>query len=97
MLGDKIKQARKEAGLTRNKFAELTGVSQQQVFEWERNNSNPKLERIEVIARVTDKPASWFFDENPPDKPLTRADLDEIKELLHEIKDIIAPKKPNKL
>ncbi|MCL5037761.1 MAG: helix-turn-helix domain-containing protein [Chloroflexi bacterium] len=92
MIGDKIKQARTEAKLTRERFAEMVGVSSQQVFEWERNKNSPKLERIEAIARAAGKPASWFFGGKPPDMPLTRADLDEIKELLLEIKDIVAPK-----
>lgn len=40
-LGDKIKQARKEAGLSQVKLARLIGTSQQSIIAWEKGVRKP--------------------------------------------------------
>ena len=44
--GEKIKIARKKAGLTQRELGEKLGVSQSAVGQFEMDRSNPKLETL---------------------------------------------------
>lgn len=48
--GDKIKDARKAAGMTQKQLAEALGVSETYISQYERNARNPKLTTLFRIA-----------------------------------------------
>ena len=48
--GQRIKAARKAAGLTQADLANKVGVPYQSIGQWERDERNPKLETLERIA-----------------------------------------------
>ena len=50
MLGNRIKELRKQHGLTQNEFANMFDVSFQAVSNWERGIAPPDLENICRIA-----------------------------------------------
>ena len=50
--GEKIKQFRKQAGLTQDKFATDVGVHYQTVSKWERNLVNPDISQYDVIVKT---------------------------------------------
>lgn len=50
MIGDKIKQIRKQAGLTQKELAEQLGTTQQNLAQYENGKRRPKIETIEKIA-----------------------------------------------
>ena len=62
--GEKIKIARKKAGLTQRELGEKLGVSQSAVGQFERDRSNPKLETLEKIASALKTPISELLDNN---------------------------------
>ncbi len=50
-VGENIKQARKEKGITQKELGiMLGGISQQQIGQWETGKANPKFETIKKIA-----------------------------------------------
>ncbi len=49
-VGEKIKQARKKAGLTQKKLGEKLGVSAAMVAQYEKGVRNPKWETLRSIA-----------------------------------------------
>lgn len=51
-LGEKIKNARLQKGLSQRQVAEQLGVSQPSYFEWERGDSVPNWARMKSIAKV---------------------------------------------
>lgn len=51
-VGEKIKTARTEKGLSQRKMAELLGVSQPAYLEWEHGDSVPNWARMKSIAKV---------------------------------------------
>ncbi len=51
-VGKNIKEARLANGLTREQFAELTGVSTKMVYNWEEGLNYPTLERFVLICDV---------------------------------------------
>ncbi len=65
-LGDRIKVAREHLGLSQLQLAEKVGVSQPTVFEWEKNESQPKRFRVERIAKALGKTTEWLERGNTP-------------------------------
>ncbi len=51
-LGERIKNCRKNAGLSQDKLAELVGVSRQAVAKWEAGQSAPSTENLFRLAEV---------------------------------------------
>lgn len=49
-IGERIRKARKEAGLTQAQLAEILGISYVGVSQWESGKRNPKFETLEKIA-----------------------------------------------
>ena len=47
-----FKNARKTAGLTQAKAAELLGVSDATISQWENGETNPKTSRLAKVAEV---------------------------------------------
>lgn len=48
--GDKIKTARKQAGLTQKELGQRMGVKPQTVAQWENGLRKPKIETVQKIA-----------------------------------------------
>ena len=51
-IGQRIKQARKAAGITQEQLADRLGISFQSVSQWERDKRSPKKETIDKIANA---------------------------------------------
>ena len=51
-IGDRIRQARIENGMTQKDLAEKLGVSYQNISQYERGVKQPKMETIEKIANA---------------------------------------------
>jgi transcriptional regulator with XRE-family HTH domain len=59
-VGERIKQARVEAGLTQDELADLVGVGMRQIQYYEAGESDP-YRRIDKIAEVTNTTAGWLL------------------------------------
>lgn len=60
-LNIRIRQARRDAGLSQKALAEITGVGRSAVAQWERNGgSNPSAERLAKIAIATKVSHEWL-------------------------------------
>ncbi len=51
-LGEKIKRARKAAGLTQKQLGDIVGVTRPAVGQWESDITSPGLSTLEVIAKA---------------------------------------------
>ncbi len=51
-LGEKLREARKEAKLSQEEFAEKVGVSRSAVAKWESDRGIPDVENLKVIASL---------------------------------------------
>jgi len=84
-VGDRIRQARMEAGLTQDQLADLIEVGMRQVQYYEAGESDP-YRKLARIADVTGKPLEWLLrgDEvMPPGEVAER--LDRLEEMLAEV------------
>jgi transcriptional regulator with XRE-family HTH domain len=57
----RLKQARRESGLTLDDVAARLGVSRQIVSAWEAGDKRPMLDRVSAIAEALGKSPAWFF------------------------------------
>lgn len=51
-IGNRIKQLRKEKGMTQERLAELLGISFQAVSKWENNIALPDITLVPRLARI---------------------------------------------
>jgi transcriptional regulator with XRE-family HTH domain len=63
-VGERIKQARQEAGLTQDDLAELVGVGMRQIQYYEAGDSDP-YRKINKIAEVTNQSVGWLLHGDP--------------------------------
>lgn len=64
-LAQRLKEARKQSGLSQEKLAEAVGVSGHAVYLFERGKNRPALDTLERISAATGKPLPWFFGGDP--------------------------------
>ena len=63
-LSHKIRQARKEAGLTRERMAPMIGVTLRTLVRYETGETQRiSVNALVQIAEATGKPLSFFFEE----------------------------------
>lgn len=62
LLGARIKEIRKNRGLSQEQLAELIDVEPRHLSRIEVGKSYPTIDRLEKIARVLETPMGNFFD-----------------------------------
>jgi len=73
-IGERLKIARKEAGLTQEELAQKAGgPSRTQIVAYEKNNYQPSLENMEKIANVLGKPVKYFYSEGIIDNQINES------------------------
>ncbi len=87
-VGEAIKKARKEVGLSQKEFAEALRVSDKTVSSYEVGRALPSFEMMKKISKSLHKPISYFDDESPEDLDL-QLKLNSIERELIEIKKLL--------
>ena len=78
-LGVRLRQARKEQGLTLERVSELVGVRLNTIWRHEKGEVHPSEPVLKLCAMIYEKPLEWFFREDdgtevhPKAKPLESA------------------------
>lgn len=62
-FGEKLKKARKEAGLTQEQLAERINVSRSAVAKWETDKGMPDIKNLKVISELVDVSVDYLLDE----------------------------------
>lgn len=63
-IAERIISARREAGLTQEKLAQMAGLSVASVAKWENGSRVPRIGNLRLIAEATGKPMEFFFEED---------------------------------
>ena len=63
-LGEKIKETRKQYGLSQEQLAEKMSVSRSAVAKWESNNGLPDVENLKALAKLFDVSVDYLLDNN---------------------------------
>lgn len=61
-FGDKIRKARKAAGMTQRQLADILEVSNTSISNWEKNLSRPDPDMIQHLCWVLNVQPNYFFD-----------------------------------
>ena len=62
-FGEKLKNARKEAGLSQEQLAEKLSVSRSAVAKWESGKGMPDVNNLKVIAQLLDVSVDYLLDD----------------------------------
>lgn len=60
LIGDRIREAREEAEMSKAELARICGISRAAVSQWEAGRTNPTIKNLATVARVTRKPLDFF-------------------------------------
>lgn len=73
-FGEKLKEARKNAGLSQEQFAEKMSVSRSAVAKWETDKGMPDVNNLKVMAQLLNVSVDYLLDEDE------KLSFNEIKE-----------------
>lgn len=62
-LGEKLKDARKQAGLSQEQLSEKLGVSRSAVAKWETDNGIPDVDNLKVISKLLNVSLDYLLDD----------------------------------
>ena len=62
-LADKLKEARKNAGLTQVELAEKLCVSRQAITKWESGKGIPDVENLKMLSKVLNVSIDFLLDD----------------------------------
>lgn len=65
-LGEKIKEARKQCGLSQEQLAEKMAVSRSAVAKWESNNGLPDVDNLKALATLLNVSIDYLLDNGEP-------------------------------
>lgn len=83
-IGARIRQARKERGLTQEQLAEMASFSKRSLQDYEAGATIPYPHFTELSALLK-KPTAWFLYGEEPDAPDVTDRLERIEERLAEV------------
>lgn len=86
-LKDRMKAAMDRKGLRAIDLCNTTGIPKSALHYYLSGRSEPKSDRIYIIAKALDVSEAWLLGYDvPPDRTQDQKDLDELSELVERIK-----------
>ena len=71
-IGERIKEARKTAGLTQVELAKKTDLSRSYIGDIEKDRYNPSVSTLQLIAKATNAPLETLLPSTKPQQPAGR-------------------------
>ncbi|WP_282610243.1 helix-turn-helix domain-containing protein [Pelagibius sp. Alg239-R121] len=65
-IGGRIRQARTEAGLSQKQLATRLAVTNKTLENWEEDRSEPRANKLVMLAGVLNIPSTWLLTGNAP-------------------------------
>lgn len=99
-IGEKIRNARKDAGMTQTELAQKTSLSRSYIGDIEKDRYNPSVATLQAIAKATNVPVESLLGSNTPASPaqppaqkseLNARDERDIQKKLQSILDDLDP------
>ena len=73
-MKDRIRRARKAAGLTQMQVAKALGIDRVSVTQWEGGQTKPDIDRLPAVADILKTTVPWLLSGNGDSPPLAGAD-----------------------
>lgn len=80
-FGDKIRKARKAAGMTQRQLADKINVSNTSISNWEKNLSRPDPDTIQHLCWALNVQPNYFFEVDSPKLPSNILPMPEMKKI----------------
>ena len=84
LIGKRIKKARRDKGITQEKFAEELGVSVSFISQVETGEKRFNLERITEVSKILERPINYFIDGY---EEKDKSNFEEVIDLLKKMSD----------
>ena len=78
-FGDKLKEARKQAGLKQSELAEMLGTTNKTISNWENGVSKPDLDTLSYICGALNVSATFFLKPIVPEEEYSHKEKTIIK------------------
>jgi len=88
-LGQRVKFARKEAGLSQKDLAAKLKITDKAVSTYEVGRANPSFEMMKQISKITQKPINYFDEDVDITEPDLEKKLDLIEAEMREIRILL--------
>ena len=62
-IGEKLKEARKQAGLSQEQLSEKLGVSRSAVAKWETDNGIPDVDNLKALSKLLNVSVDYLLDD----------------------------------
>lgn len=76
-FGEKLKEARKEAGFSQEQFADKMSVSRSAIAKWETDKGMPDITNLKAMAQLLDVSVDYLLDDDE------KISFNEIKEAIN--------------
>ena len=87
-VGDKLKEARNNAGLSQKKVSDITGFSNTSISNWEKGVSRPDVDSFGTLCALYDvNPNDFFVEEKSEAKKKLESDIKIIERKLEGASD----------
>lgn len=87
-LQERVRRAREEAHLSQKELGDFIGVSDKSVSAYEQGRSTPPFEKLKKIAECTNRPITFFTEEEPNTSIIVNK-LSLIEKEMAEIRDLL--------
>ncbi len=88
-IGQKLKKARKESGLSQKDLAKSLNVSDKTISAYEVGRAKPNFEMMKKISKLTKKPITYFDTEANADDVDLQTKLDTIERELIAVRELL--------
>lgn len=68
-IGDRLRQLRKDKGLTQEQVGEICDVTKSMVSQWESDESTPATDRLILLRQKIDFSIDWLLLDGPAPRP----------------------------
>lgn len=92
-LGQKLKKARKYAGLSQKQLGDKLQLSDKTISAYEVNRAEPSLDILQSIAEVTSTPIHYFFNKKVQEDAELKVVFERIERQLADVKKLLQDKK----
>ena len=84
-LGEKIKEARKKAGLSQEQLAEKLGVSRSAVAKWETDKGIPDVDNLKVLSKLLNVSVDCLLDDGEVIEKLVMHEPYKLEETTYDV------------
>ena len=89
-MGNRIQQSRTRLGLTTRQLATRIGVKPSTLENWERDQSEPRANRLLMLSGILGVPVLWLLNGETPSATAAMPEFDEAAAIARKLESAVA-------